>query len=249
MRVLDSILNVVYPEGIYCIACGDSIDGDRECALCDRCLSEIEWDVSNPYGKGESGPGFDDLWPCCRYGYHPRQIMNGLKLGSRTWYAKSLGLLLAERIELGCRERGLSIPDIDFIIPVPMFKAKEKKRGYNQAALLAREAAKRLGIAYLPGVLVKVRDTVSLRGSSEIVRAQEVEGAFAVKNAPPELKGARVVLVDDVVTTGATTGECSKVLKAAGAGEVIAACFASSRGKGYASALAAGVDEDPEESL
>lgn len=247
MSVLESLLNVVYPEGIYCIACGDSIDPDRECALCDKCLSEIEWDVKNPYDTGERGPGFDDMWPCCRYGYHPRQIMNGLKLGARTWYAKSLGLLIAERIELGCRERGFDLSDIDFIIPVPMFRAKERRRGYNQAALLAREAAGKLGIAYLPGVLLKTRDTVSLRGASEIVRAQEVEGAFEIKNAPPGLRGARVVLVDDVVTTGATTGECSKVLKAAGASEVIVACFASSRGKG--SSLAAGVDEDPEESL
>ena len=80
-------------------------------------------------------------------------------------------------------------------------------------------------------VLVKIRDTVSLRGSSEIVRAQEVRGAYAVKNAPPDLKGARIVLVDDVVTTGATTGECCRVLREAGAGEVIVVCFASSRGR------------------
>ena len=106
----------------------------------------------------------------------------------------------------------------DLIVPVPLHKRRLRDRGYNQSSLLARELSKRTGLPVGEDVLERTRDTlpqVSL--SSRVERARNVEGSFRCIG---EVAGRKILLVDDVVTTGSTMSACASALSAAGAGSV-----------------------------
>ena len=112
------------------------------------------------------------------------------------------------------------------VVPVPLFKDRERERGFNQAALLARAAVKRVGklrpwwkLELRPEVLVRSKDTRSLFALRPDQRRRGLRGAFQVGDAA-HVRGREVVLVDDILTTGATARECSKVLLRAGAAKV-----------------------------
>ena len=124
--------------------------------------------------------------------------------------------------------------DLDFytrIVPVPLYRVRERERGFNQALLLARAIGRAFPNASLGGELQRIRPTrVQSRLKSADARRKNVLGAFAVSDAGP-FRGERVLLVDDVVTTGGTATECARVLREAGAEsvDVIAAALAESQ--------------------
>lgn len=103
------------------------------------------------------------------------------------------------------------------IIPVPLFWTKFLKRGYNQAALLAKTISSECDMEYAD-ILKRIKDTKTQTRLSTEARRKNVYGAFMLKSG--EVEGKNVLLVDDVMTTGATINECARVLKEAGAKEV-----------------------------
>lgn len=107
-------------------------------------------------------------------------------------------------------------------IPIPLSDAKLKKRGYNQAEILAKELAKKFNIPF-QNILKRVRDTKTQVGLSNIDRKLNIKNAFGIKikNQKSNLKNKNIFLVDDVVTTGSTLKEAAKILKKAGAKRVI----------------------------
>ncbi|MFN3479624.1 MAG: ComF family protein [Thermodesulfovibrionales bacterium] len=111
----------------------------------------------------------------------------------------------------------LDIPDSDVIIPVPMTKRSLLKRGFNQSLLIAKEVSIKRGIPLDIDSLQKARETLPQVGLGAEERIRNIKNAFSVKG---DLKGKRVLLIDDVMTTGATLRECSKTLLKAGAIEV-----------------------------
>jgi competence protein ComFC len=112
---------------------------------------------------------------------------------------------------------GLDLPSADGIVPVPMTVKGLRQRGFNQSLLLACRISKRKGIPVLPNALLKQRETVSQLGLSAVERKKNLKNAFVVKD---KVQGRELLLIDDVVTTGATVEECSKALMRAGAGSV-----------------------------
>lgn len=114
---------------------------------------------------------------------------------------------------------------LDSIIPVPLFPEKEKQRGFNQAAILTRELAKRKKIPLIEGQLIKVKNTSPQTSLEAADRHKNLKGAFAVIDFH-EIKGKTVLLIDDVFTTGSTIQECSLALAEAGALEVRALTIA-----------------------
>jgi ComF family protein len=113
------------------------------------------------------------------------------------------------------------------VIPVPLHPLRLITRRFNQAAEIARPLARRAGLAYLPGVLIRRRDTPSQGGRSASGRRRNMQAAFAVPpRGWPKVAGRRILLVDDVLTTGATAEACARVLKAAGASAVHVAAVA-----------------------
>jgi len=113
----------------------------------------------------------------------------------------------------------------ELLMPVPLHPTRLIKRRYNQATLLARALAKITAARFEPDVLFRTRRTDSQGGFNARARADNVRGAFSVKNAD-RIKGCHIVLIDDVLTTGATLESCARTLKRAGAAQVDGICLA-----------------------
>ena len=151
-----------------------------------------------------------------------QSILHELKYGGKTRVGLILGRMLGERI----REAVLP-QEIDACIPVPLHRAKHRERGYNQSELICRGIRDAVGIRDSSSLIRRVRHTVSQTTLSVEERRSNVDGAFAVsRRSPGRIKGKNFLVVDDVITTGATIRECATVLKGAGAAEVIACSVA-----------------------
>ncbi|MGE5952561.1 MAG: ComF family protein, partial [Qipengyuania vulgaris] len=146
-----------------------------------------------------------------------RKLVLALKHGRRIALAPLLARLIAARIPEADEER--------LVIPVPLHRWRLWHRGFNQAALLARELEKAGCGDLLVDGLKRTRRTPSLGGMGAKARARALSGAIAVRK-PESIKGRHIMLVDDVLTSGATSTACVKALKRAGAKSVIIACFA-----------------------
>jgi ComF family protein len=112
----------------------------------------------------------------------------------------------------------------DVIVPVPLHPARERERGFNQAALLARSLAVRTGLPVKP-VLERIRYTTTQTAFDRAERMENLHNAFRLRRRQ-DVQGLRVLLVDDVLTTGSTLSECARVLKQARASSVYAATAA-----------------------
>ena len=110
----------------------------------------------------------------------------------------------------------LSLPDFDALVSVPMDVRKEGQRGFNQALLLSRTLAKKLQIEDLSSFLKKKNSALTQSLLNRGQRAKNIEGSFVVKN-PETLAGKKILLIDDILTTGFTASECAKTLKQSGA--------------------------------
>ena len=146
-----------------------------------------------------------------------RDTVLALKFESMSGLAPAMGEFMASVFEEWS-------PPVQAIVPVPLWKARRRERGFDQAEMLAREVSRRSGVPLALGVLTRTRETrPQARGLDEESRRKNVAGAFAVRGSVPS---GGVLLIDDVITTGATLGECARVLLDAGAGPVFGLTFA-----------------------
>ena len=113
----------------------------------------------------------------------------------------------------------MDLPWTDAVIPVPLYKTRLRQREFNQSALLAKHIAKNTGMSLFVDCLIKIKDTMPQVGLNSMDRHRNIRNAFAVEKTP-FIKGKNILLIDDVITTGATVRECSRVLKKAGAGDI-----------------------------
>lgn len=162
-------------------------------------------------------PAHDGVRAAVAYGPAARTLALKLKYGGRTAYAATAARLMAR----------LMPADAELLVPVPLHRWRIWGRGFNQAALIARELSRLGGVPAELDLLRRVKATPVLRGLGARGRAKAVAGAFAVAPGAREaLKGRAVVLVDDVYTSGATADACVRVLKRAGAARVTLLCWA-----------------------
>ena len=120
----------------------------------------------------------------------------------------------------------LATPDVDLVVPVPLHPRRLVERGFDQAALLGAPIARRLGIPHAPRALLRTRATVPQASLERDARSANVANAFRCA-APRHVAGRRVLLVDDVRTTGATLSACAEALRTAGAADVRSLVLAS----------------------
>jgi ComF family protein len=137
-----------------------------------------------------------------------RELVHALKFKGALAAARPLGHLVA------AAARQLALPEGVVVCPVPLHWTKRRRRGFNQAAEIARVAARELGLRCTPRLLRRARPGVGAVHRSVRGRAREVRGAF---RADPAVRGAALLLVDDVMTTGATLGACARALARRGA--------------------------------
>ena len=208
-------------DHVFCMACWQSLHflGDPCCA---RCGLPFEYDAGGDAQCGaclSDPPSFDRLRAAVAYGDVARHVALRLKYGGRPGVARTLAHFMA---------RHLPADDADVILtPVPLYRWRIWARGYNQSALIASALAERIGAKARLDLLRRVKATPPLRNMSRRERALAVKGAFAVTEAHrTEVEGRRIVLVDDVYTSGATTNGCAAVLKRSGAASVHILCWA-----------------------
>ncbi|HZT30953.1 MAG TPA: ComF family protein [Bryobacteraceae bacterium] len=180
----------------FCVSCRTPflnrfpLDAEGRCALCRSGL----W-------------GFDAAWCYGAYEGKLRELIHLFKYGRIRTLARPLGDLLSNALPRDQR--------FDLVVPVPLHWRRRWRRGFNQSELLAREIARRCGLP-VRRLVRRRRSTRTQAGLSNSARRENVAGAFSMYRAAGS-QGRRILLVDDVMTTGATAGACAMVLKRAGA--------------------------------
>lgn len=228
------VVDLVFPP--RCPLCGVAIGAQT--GLCAECWGELTIPgepacarCQRPIGgsRAEAGvicapclarpPQHDGIAAGTLYTDGSRKLVLAFKHGRRVALAPMLGRLIAARI-----------PPLEgewLAVPVPLHRWRLWSRGFNQAALLAREVARLRGARVVVDGLVRTRRTPALGGLGRKARARALSGALAINPArAAAFEGAQVILVDDVLTSGATSNACVRALKRAGAAKVIVACFA-----------------------
>lgn len=187
--------------------------------FCDRCGDPVEGLVTDIFECAwcrKTAPAFDWARSAVRYDGVARQLLRRLKYNAGLWVVDTL----AEWLLALWRNCPPDIQVADWITPVPLYTRRRRERGYNQSALLASRLSRRVGIPFRDGLLRRNRSTVSQTRLTAAQRLHNVRGVFSVP-WPRRARGARIVLVDDVMTTGATVNECARMLRAAGAAAVM----------------------------
>ncbi len=219
-RLLDAALDLAFPA--RCPGCGR--EGEPVCAAClPRLSTRLELPAGVPIGLASTiPPPLVQLEWCAPYQGLARTAVHQLKYGGERRLANPLGVAVAAR----WRRVGAGG---ELLVPVPIHGDRRRRRGYDQAELVAHVAAGELGLAMLPA-LVRTRATVAQYELDRAQRADNVRDAFAVRHAARSaVCGRWVVLVDDVTTTGATLAACAEALMAADALAVSAVVVARER--------------------
>ena len=215
-RLFDFILDLIYPR--KCVFCGQVIKGTDVCDECARILPRTKGD--------EVSQKLSFISECVSPLYYEgivRESFLRYKFRGVQAYSVRYGRFMSE-----CVENNLDCSGIDVISCVPLSSKRLRQRGYNQAELLADEISDNLGIPEKQ-LLKKIKDNPAQSGTdSAKERLSNVTGVYAMrKNA--DVSGKTVLLVDDIVTTGATLSECARVLRKEGAERVFAVTLARQR--------------------
>jgi ComF family protein len=233
-QVLAPVIDLIYPP--RCPLCGEALAAQQ--GLCVGCWSELAIPgepacarCQRPFGHAAATPDticgpclaapplHDGIAAATLYNDPSRRLVLAFKHGRRIALAPLLARLMAPRL-----------PEMDaawLVVPVPLHRARLWRRGFNQAALLAREIARSRGATLVVDGLERRKPTPVLGGLGRKARARALSGALVVNPArKATIEGAPVVLVDDVLTSGATSNACVAALKRAGAAKVVIACFA-----------------------
>jgi ComF family protein len=235
----EGLVQLVYPA--HCLTCGRPLaaEGDPFCGpcrgelfadpvpCCPRCAATV-----GPFGvvDGRCGRcraedfGFAAALRLGPYDGLLRRVI--LRLKDRR--GEGLAELVGEKWAGHAADRFASL-GADVVVPVPLHFWRRLRRGYNQSAALAGAISGRLGLPCPRGWLRRVRNTPRQSAQTAAGRRENVRGAFAVRPGAP-VRGRVVLLVDDVMTTGATAGEAARVLRAAGAARVVVAVLARAEG-------------------
>lgn len=201
LKILNNILDFIYPN--KCVFCDEVMPLNEKDGICKYCYSDIDFII------GDKEPNlsvfcYDDI---------TRHSILRLKYYNRRDYAKVFGRMMYNKL------LKLDIKKYDYIICVPMYIKKKKKRGYDQAELIAEELSKLCGIPIEKDNLIRNKDTLPQSKVSFEDRAKNVEGVFEVVNKDT-LKDKNILLVDDIYTTGNTINYCGRALRDAGANKI-----------------------------
>jgi len=221
--LIQPLLNWLYPAA--CLLCDGKLS-ESERMICDSCWTKLPRAVDQSIQhlwlarEKKSSIYLDDFYACFHFDDSVQKIVHGLKYEGKTKLAKEI--IQATLPEI------LKYPQLsacDWIIPVPLHPKKKKSRGFNQSLLLASELGHFLAIPIAESILIRRKFTASQTKLDAKARMENVAEAFEVIK-PEVVQNTHVLLLDDLITTGATVNECARVLKAAGAKKVLALAIA-----------------------
>ena len=217
MGAFSSFLDILFPP--RCVFCRRFLKSGARKQICSDCLNDLPFTKN---GGGKTGEFFSACVAPLYYEDNVRESLLRFKFKDATGYAEEYGQILADCIRENLAGR------YDLISWVPLSRKRLKERGYDQAMLLALATALELddvAVSTLEKPLEAEKQ--SLMGSAEKRRAN-ISGAYRAVDLEL-VDGKRILLIDDIVTTGATLSECAKTLLAAGAAEVMCAAVACTR--------------------
>lgn len=208
---LESFVSLLFPR--CCLVCGRPLAKGEEC-LCTMCNINLP---RTGYHLKEDNPVEKLFWGKIpleratsfffyRKGSDFRQILHQLKYGGQ----KDIGAIMGRYMAAELQESGF-FEGIDVIVPVPLHKKKQRLRGYNQSEWIARGIATVTGIPIDTESVVRHKNTETQTSKSSLERWENVNGIFELHHPEP-LAGKHILIVDDVLTTGATTVECASCL-------------------------------------
>jgi competence protein ComFC len=227
--LLDGFVDLIYPPS--CALCG-RVSSEE---ICHRCLAEllplgdeICPKCGNPCTRGAVClfcTAIDFKFDKAQSFYHYEEPLRDAVLDFKYHHSVRKGAALTNLFSGEFRKTQLAGREFDVVIPVPATPSKKRRRGYNQTEIMARGLSEVTGIPVAPYGLMKKRDTRSQTGLDFKGRVSNVEGSIYVPDGSI-IDGKMVLLVDDIITTGATISECADVLKSNGAKEVVAVSLA-----------------------
>jgi len=205
--------------------------------ICEGCLADLPWYASRcrqcalpmPIADSRCGrcqrdsPAFAQVVTPFLYRFPVDSLVLAFKYHHQLTYGKLLGLMLLDAVRFHYQEHHQTLPDC--LVPMPLHRSRQAKRGYNQALELARPLLKPLAIPLELNNLIRERATQAQQGLDAQARRQNLQGAFRCR-FPERIRNRHVALVDDVMTTGTTADEASRTLLDAGAASVSIWCVA-----------------------
>jgi len=216
-----AVLETVLPAD--CLVCDGLLPWSQEGGVCPACWDRLPWDprvLPAPGGpRPPHGRGLAGIASAIEYRDEARRLVHALKFDRFDPLGAPLGRRAAER----ALALFAALPPADVIVPVPLHWTRRFRRGFNQSERLARGVARATGLPCAPRLLRRVRRGRRQRGLGIKARRGVFEGVFA---ASPDARGLRVLLVDDVVTTGATLAACAAALMNSGTRSVSGFCVA-----------------------
>ena len=212
-EIKDAVLHLVFPH--VCTGCGSDILSE-ESVLCMRCIdampeTNFELHPNNPVEKTFWGR-LPLAAATAQFYFTKESLMQHLMHQFKYKGNRDLGLQWGRMMGEQLQRSGRFV--VDAIVPLPLFPAKEKRRGYNQATILCRGMAETMNIPVLDKVIMRPQHTETQTKKGRIERWKNMEGKFVLSN-PEAIRNKHLLLVDDVVTTGATFEACgNELLKA-----------------------------------
>lgn len=231
--LLKGFKDLIYPN--CCLACGNRIETAQEenpicagcrdkieknlppfCAACGRRLDAKAIEKNTCSNCSKVKFYFDRAFSPCVYTGVIKKLIHEFKYNGKDYLRKPLGSMMNTFI----RDYSLPIKHLDFIIPVPLHKIRRREREFNQAQLLSQEVADEFSKKALDNILIRSKPTKTQTELTSEERLRNVEKSFLVSR-PDLIKDTNLLLIDDVLTTGATSNEAAKSLKEAGAKIII----------------------------
>lgn len=206
-QIINSILNLIYPN-----TCGFCEKVNREC-LCKKCEIQIKNYEINSVRKINKDY-FDESMHIFKYEGIIRKKLVEYKFQEKAYLYKTFSKIILKNKKIYG-----NLKKYDIIIPVPIHKKRKLIRGYNQTELIARQIARNIGLNLENKVLIKQKNVVSQSELNKNDRKENVKDAFIIKNKE-KIKNKKILIFDDIYTTGSTLKECSRILKNAGANEI-----------------------------
>lgn len=236
-KILSGLVDIIYPP--RCLVCHEKLKIDSFYKVaCLQCWSKIKRN-SPPFcrrcGRHLENPSrdicalcqdknyyFERAFSACIYEGVLKELIHQFKYSDKEYLGNILSELLIDFI----KQYNIAVEAFDYLVPVPLHKRKLREREFNQAEILAKFLAYRFNLKLLKDGLLRIRDTATQTELKENERLKNVKGCFRA-NPEVELKGKNILLIDDLLTTGATCSEAAFALKKAGCNQVVVLTLAN----------------------